>query len=237
MPHVGTGTTTPTGVDGPIPNRSSGHGSGLLPPPWGQHLPVMPMEQQGVLRTNCIDCLDRTNSGQFSVGVHALAKQLYVMGVSNQPSLESGSQVRRMVRSRPLLLLHDWQPASVECLRKIGTSSMFPPGGWFPSGVHNKKIKLFSSTRKNSGSSLHHGGGKGSRYIRIVTCTLVKRYTPNTAFALPKQVALVFMELYSELGDNIALQYGGSEAHKKVTGGSGGGGKQVRRLVVSSMFL
>ena len=37
------------------------------------------------------------------------------------------------------------------------------------------------------------------------------------------------MELYSELGDNIALQYGGSEAHKKVSGGGGGGGKQVRR--------
>lgn len=54
----------------------------------------MPMEQQGVLRTNCIDCLDRTNVGQFSIGVHALAKQLYVMGVSNQVSLESGSQVR-----------------------------------------------------------------------------------------------------------------------------------------------
>lgn len=36
------------------------------------------------------------------------------------------------------------------------------------------------------------------------------------------------MELYSELGDNIALQYGGSEAHKKVSGSSGPG-KQVRR--------
>lgn len=35
------------------------------------------------------------------------------------------------------------------------------------------------------------------------------------------------MELYSELGDNIALQYGGSEAHKKVSGGNGPG-KQVR---------
>lgn len=82
------------GVDGSIPKRSSGDPSGLLPPPWGQGLPVMPMEQQGVLRTNCIDCLDRTNVGQFSIGVHALAKQLYVMGVSNQVSLESGSQVR-----------------------------------------------------------------------------------------------------------------------------------------------
>lgn len=87
-------TDTPNaGVDGFSPRRPSGDTSGPLPPPWGQGLPVMPMEQQGVLRTNCIDCLDRTNVGQFSIGVHALAKQLYVMGVSNQVSLESGSQV------------------------------------------------------------------------------------------------------------------------------------------------
>ena len=26
------------------------------------------LEQRGVLRTNCIDCLDRTNVGQFAVG-------------------------------------------------------------------------------------------------------------------------------------------------------------------------
>lgn len=87
--------TPNAGVDGFSPRRPSGDASGLLPPPWGQGLPVMPMEQQGVLRTNCIDCLDRTNVGQFSIGVHALAKQLYVMGVSNQVSLESGSQVWR----------------------------------------------------------------------------------------------------------------------------------------------
>lgn len=92
MPHAGIGSAT-AGVDTSIPKRSSGDAAGLIPPPWGQGFPVMPMEQQGVLRTNCIDCLDRTNVGQFSIGVHALAKQLYVMGVSNQVSLESGSQV------------------------------------------------------------------------------------------------------------------------------------------------
>eukprot|EP00903_Cladosiphon_okamuranus_P008585 g8235.t1 len=129
----GSGAGNPNaGVDGFSPRRPSGDSSGLSPPPWGQGLPAMPMEQQGVLRTNCIDCLDRTNVGQFTIGVHVLAKQLYVMGVSNQVSLESSSQVPQ-----------------------------------------------------------------------------------------------VFMELYGELGDNIALQYGGSEAHKKVSGGSGGGGKQV----------
>ena len=28
------------------------------------------LEQRGVLRTNCIDCLDRTNVGQFAVGLY-----------------------------------------------------------------------------------------------------------------------------------------------------------------------
>jgi phosphatidylinositol 3,5-bisphosphate 5-phosphatase len=35
-----------------------------------------PVDQYGVLRTNCIDCLDRTNVAQFCVGVHALGLQV-----------------------------------------------------------------------------------------------------------------------------------------------------------------
>jgi hypothetical protein len=41
------------------------------------------------------------------------------------------------------------------------------------------------------------------------------------------QVVLVLMELYSELGDHIALQYGGSEAHKRFSSSSSGPTKQV----------
>ncbi|RLN59569.1 hypothetical protein BBJ28_00000652 [Nothophytophthora sp. Chile5] len=51
------------------------------------------LEQRGVLRTNCIDCLDRTNVSQFSVGMRALGQQLYVMGIKNTPLLESRSQL------------------------------------------------------------------------------------------------------------------------------------------------
>lgn len=181
--------TPNAGVDGFSPRRPSGDASGLLPPPWGQGLPVMPMEQQGVLRTNCIDCLDRTNVGQFSIGVHALAKQLYVMGVSNQVSLESGSQVC------------DWIPRFV--------SITFPPCN----------RRCFGSLTFGVETATPSG-------YCIGTCML--KFEKHQNAALPKQVALVFMELYSELGDNIALQYGGSEAHKKVSGGSGGGGKQAR---------
>lgn len=40
-----------------------------------------PQLQQGVLRTNCIDCLDRTNICQFAYGVVALGHQLHTLGV------------------------------------------------------------------------------------------------------------------------------------------------------------
>ncbi len=80
------------------------------------------MEQHGVLRTNCIDCLDRTNVAQFSIGVRALGKQFHAMGITSSDELGSDSTV-----------------------------------------------------------------------------------------------ILILMELYSVLGDKISLQYGGSEAHKKVS--------------------
>ena len=97
-----------------------------------------PLEQRGVMRTNCIDCLDRTNVAQFTVGVHALGRMLATMGVFKSATLESGSQI-----------------------------------------------------------------------------------------------VLVLMELYSTVGDLISLQYGGSEAHKKMGGtgpsASAGGGDDAAR--------
>jgi hypothetical protein len=40
-----------------------------------------PQVQNGVVRTNCIDCLDRTNAAQFVVGKRALGRQLQALGV------------------------------------------------------------------------------------------------------------------------------------------------------------
>lgn len=36
--------------------------------------------QCGVVRTNCIDCIDRTNICQFIYGLHALGVQLHALG-------------------------------------------------------------------------------------------------------------------------------------------------------------
>ncbi|KAK3007051.1 hypothetical protein RJ639_017070 [Escallonia herrerae] len=41
------------------------------------------MFQKGVLRTNCIDCLDRTNVAQYAFGLVALKQQLHALGVKD----------------------------------------------------------------------------------------------------------------------------------------------------------
>ncbi|KAL4209592.1 SacI homology domain-containing protein, partial [Rhizopus microsporus] len=47
--------------------------------------------QNGVLRTNCIDCLDRTNAAQFLMGKCALGYQLYALGVIASPKVDFDS--------------------------------------------------------------------------------------------------------------------------------------------------
>jgi hypothetical protein len=85
------------------------------------------LEQRGVLRTNCVDCLDRTNVGQFAVGMRFLGLSLKAAGLSDNQAIEPSSRV-----------------------------------------------------------------------------------------------LLTLMDMYSQMGDRIALQYGGSEAHKKVSSGPAG---------------
>ena len=44
--------------------------------------------QDGVARTNCIDCLDRTNAAQFVIGKRALGYQLHALGVIDDTSID-----------------------------------------------------------------------------------------------------------------------------------------------------
>ncbi|XP_022721644.1 phosphoinositide phosphatase SAC2-like isoform X3 [Durio zibethinus] len=47
--------------------------------------------QTGVLRTNCIDCLDRTNVAQYSYGLMALGRQLHAMGFIDTQTIDQNS--------------------------------------------------------------------------------------------------------------------------------------------------
>lgn len=44
--------------------------------------------QNGVARTNCIDCLDRTNAAQFVIGKRALGYQLHALGIISNTAID-----------------------------------------------------------------------------------------------------------------------------------------------------
>lgn len=51
--------------------------------------------QHGVLRTNCIDCLDRTNVAQFAYGLTAVGQQLHALGLADTPTIDAQSSAAR----------------------------------------------------------------------------------------------------------------------------------------------
>ncbi|KAJ1519714.1 hypothetical protein ONE63_004974 [Megalurothrips usitatus] len=55
--------------------------------------------QTGIIRVNCVDCLDRTNTAQFALGKCALGYQLYALGFIQEPKLEFDSDCVRMLEN------------------------------------------------------------------------------------------------------------------------------------------
>lgn len=55
-----------------------------------------PQVQNGVARTNCIDCLDRTNAAQFVIGKRALGHQLQALGIIAGNTVEYDSDCVEM---------------------------------------------------------------------------------------------------------------------------------------------
>ena len=53
--------------------------------------------QNGVVRTNCVDCLDRTNAAQFVFGKKAFGHQLYALGIVPEPNLPFDSDAVNML--------------------------------------------------------------------------------------------------------------------------------------------
>ncbi|XP_050548298.1 polyphosphoinositide phosphatase isoform X2 [Daktulosphaira vitifoliae] len=57
----------------------------------------MAINKTGIIRVNCVDCLDRTNTAQFALGKCALAYQLYYLGLLETPSLEYDTDCVRLL--------------------------------------------------------------------------------------------------------------------------------------------
>jgi len=82
------------------------------------------MLQSGVLRTNCIDCLDRTNVAQYAYGLAALGYQLQVLGFIESPHIDLDNPLAEEL---------------MEVYESMGDTLAFQYGG---SAAHNKVIFL-----------------------------------------------------------------------------------------------
>ena len=65
----------------------------------GQHKNDFGSLQTGIVRTNCVDCLDRTNTAQFAIGKCVLGYQLCALGILDTPNLEFDTDCVRMLES------------------------------------------------------------------------------------------------------------------------------------------
>ncbi|XP_051204417.1 phosphoinositide phosphatase SAC3 [Lolium perenne] len=90
-------------------------------------MPVKPPKlQKGVLRTNCIDCLDRTNVAQYAYGLASLGHQLHALGAVESPEHDLDSPLAHH-------LMHFYE--------RMGDTLALQYGG---SAAHNK---IFSAKR------------------------------------------------------------------------------------------
>jgi hypothetical protein len=67
---------------------------------------IEPLLQQGILRTNCVDCLDRTNAAQFAIAKRALGHQLHALGLIGSPIVPFGSDAVDVLNEVSFLLQH-----------------------------------------------------------------------------------------------------------------------------------
>ncbi|KAK7411814.1 hypothetical protein VNO78_03255 [Psophocarpus tetragonolobus] len=124
--NIDKGSFQPVDVDNEDDNNLERKPSGENNIANGNHFVKPPMFQRGILRTNCIDCLDRTNVAQYAYGLAALSHQLHALGIIDHPQIDLDDPL-----SDDLMRFYEW----------MGDTLAHQYGG---SAAHNK---IFSERR------------------------------------------------------------------------------------------
>lgn len=142
-----------------------------------------PLFQKGVLRTNCIDCLDRTNVAQYAYGLAALGHQLLALGLIDDPKVDPDSSL-----GEALMGLYE----------NMGDTLAFQYGG---SAAHNK---VFSERR---------GRWKATTHSQEFFRTLQRYYTNAYLDAEKQDAINVFLGHFQPQQGKPALWELASDQH------------------------
>lgn len=125
---------------------------------------VSALLQSGVLRTNCVDCLDRTNVAQFAFGAVALGHALVMLGFADSHLLDLDSGIGAQL---------------MEMYQAMGDSLAMQYGG---SEAHNPGAVL-------GGSGAKRGAWRSAGFSREMM-TSVRRFYSNNYTDADKQDAI-----------------------------------------------
>ncbi|KAD4584911.1 hypothetical protein E3N88_22512 [Mikania micrantha] len=151
-----------------------------------------PKYQTGVLRTNCIDCLDRTNVAQYAYGWIALGRQLHALGYIDSQTIEMDSPLADNL---------------MEVYENMGDTLALQYGG---SAAHNK---IFSQRR---------GQWKAATQSQEFFRTLQRYYSNAYMDAEKQDAINVFLGHYQPQHGRAALWERESDQHYNVESRSSG---------------
>ncbi|KAH7685250.1 SAC domain-containing protein [Dioscorea alata] len=158
-----------------------------------------PRFQSGVLRTNCIDCLDRTNVAQNAYGLAALGRQLHAMSLTDIPKLNQESSIATALMD-PL--------GSQDREKDLNWKPLPNNGPRFQSGV--LRTNCIDCLDRTNVAQYAYGLAALGRQLHAMSLTGIPKLNQESS------IATALMEMYLSMGDALAQQYGGSAAHNTV---------------------
>ncbi|XP_030523762.1 phosphoinositide phosphatase SAC2-like isoform X2 [Rhodamnia argentea] len=166
----------------------------------------LPMFQKGVLRTNCIDCLDRTNVAQYAYGLVALGRQLHSIGYMESENIELDDPL-----AEDLMRIYE----------TMGDTLALQYGG---SAAHNK---IFSERR---------GQWKAATQSQEFLRTLQRYYSNAYVDAEKQDAINVFLGYFQPQQGKPALWELDSDQHPNVGRHSANCTQETRRSFIKRSF-
>ena len=156
--------------------------------------------QTGIIRTNCVDCLDRTNIFQYIVGLEVLNEQLRELGVLSEP-LKPSWVSESSARGSPVLmperthndnsLLHLIEEIFEHC----GDQLSYQYAG--------------TATHKKYASDTTHGtsgGARGKRgFLNEIFISLGRHYSSSFTDTDKQNALNLFLGMYTEVMHQVAV--------------------------------
>ncbi|ORC88754.1 putative synaptojanin (N-terminal domain), putative,inositol/phosphatidylinositol phosphatase [Trypanosoma theileri] len=138
--------------------------------------------QEGVIRSNCVDCIDRTNLAQFFFGLHALGHQLHALGILYSPvDLALSPDVQNLLL-RMFLLMGDAIAVQYGGSPQVGAGVLNRGTGWDKiMGIKRLYNNMVSDREKQSALNIFLGRYQPYPNPYSTACNPVMRI-PTTAF-------------------------------------------------------